>query len=106
MIELIRPRPKVHVVQEPLVGLVPDEIEDGAVVDRARRARRLAMRRGPRSVEQMNERTAPVVNADERAIPVNRPGHRVARDAEVGFHVAHQLQRILARAVALVDEGE
>src|SRR2546423_10108361 len=48
----------------------------------------------------------PVVHADERTLGVDGPGDGMAVDPEIGFHVADELQRILADAIALVDYRE
>ena len=48
--------------------------------------------------QQMDHALQALAHAD-------RPGHRRALDAEHGFHLIQQLDRVLALAVELVDEG-
>src|ERR1044071_7917656 len=59
-----------------------------------------------RPLEQVHELSSAIVDADERAVLVNRPRDRVTLDLEIGLHIAHELERIFADAIALVDERE
>src|SRR4051812_37504955 len=95
---------EVDVVREPLRRL------DAEQVDRVGAAERADAHRGARgavilgAVEEMDLALPSVVHADERAFTVNGPRDRMALDAEVRLHIADERERILADAVALVDE--
>src|SRR5678815_464491 len=54
----------------------------------------------------MNELAAAVVHPDEYSFTKYRPCNGVTFDAEVRFDVAHELEWIFARAIALVYERE
>ena len=63
------------------------------------------------ALEQVGALAATIVHPDEhgallRCVLMDRPMRRDRRDAEVVLEVAHELERILAHAVALVDDGE
>jgi hypothetical protein len=94
------------IVYQAIVRLGPQQVADRRVVERAGLHLGAA---GPMiltALEAIDLLAPTVIHADERAIGVDRPGHGMAVDAEVRLHVAHQLERILAYAVALVDDGE
>ena len=59
-----------------------------------------------RPLEHVHAFLPAIVDADERTVFVNRPRDRMTRNLEIGFDVAHELERILAGAVALVHERE
>src|SRR5687767_5517358 len=54
----------------------------------------------------MDQTAPPVVHADEGAVAEDRPRHWMALDSQICFDVAHELEGILAGAIALVDERE
>ncbi len=58
------------------------------------------------AVKEVDQRAATVIDAGEGTILLDGPRHRVACDPEVGLHIAQQLEWILPRSIALVDEGE
>jgi len=103
MPRLVQQRDVVH---EPLVRLRAEEVADRWIVERrdvhlgARRAVILAAR------EPIDQPAPPIVHADERTVRVDRPGDWMTVELEVRLDIADQLERILADAVALVDDGK
>src|SRR4051812_35412750 len=97
---------QANVLDEALVRLVADGLGNGGILERAGLRLRAVRAVGLVALEQVDLLQAAIIYADERAVLVNRPGDRVTLDLEIGFDVADQLERILADAVALVDERE
>ena len=57
-------------------------------------------------VEQIDLFLSSIIDTDEIAVAMNRPGDGMAVDPQIGLDVADQLERILADAIALVDKRE
>src|SRR5215210_2047127 len=94
------------VVHKSLMRLGPQDLHDLRTVERAN------LYLGPcRTVffiagEQADQAATAVIHTDECAVTKNRPRDRMTFDAEIGFNVADELERIFTRTVALVDKGE
>src|SRR4051794_10968993 len=58
------------------------------------------------ALEHLDALAAPVVDAREDPVAIDGPRDRIAVDLEIRFDIADELERILARAIALVDERE
>ena len=94
------------VLHQPVVRLVAEEVPERRVAQRADLDAGPARAVVVAPLEQVDDLLPPVVYADERAVAVDRPRHRMAGDLQVGFDVAHQLERVLPHPIALVHEGE
>ena len=93
------------VVHEPLVRLGAEQVarsSDRRATRPATSARRRAVILA--ALEAVDQLAPPIVHADERAVRVDRPRDGMTVELEVGLDVADELERILADAVALVDE--
>ena len=97
---------QTDVLHEARMRLLAEQLAQAVILERARvnLGAMSAVIFG--SLEQMHLLEPAVVDPDERAVAMDRPRHRMASDLEVRLDVAHQLERILAHAIALVDEGE
>ena len=95
-----------HVLHESFVRRLAEQVAQHRVAQRtdvhASSARAVVVR----ALEQMHLSPTPIVDADEHAVAMNRPGNRMAGNVEIGLDVAHEFERILANAIALVDERE
>ena len=94
------------VVHELRMCLAPEHVAQARIVDRLDLDVRLARAVICAALEAIDQLATAVVDSDERAARVDRPRDRIAIDAEIGLDVAQELERILANAVALVDDRE
>jgi hypothetical protein len=58
------------------------------------------------ALEHLDTLAPAVVHAGEGTVAEDRPRHRIAVDLEIRLDIADQLERILARTIALVHERE
>jgi hypothetical protein len=94
------------VVEEALLRLRSQQHAERRIVER--RDGRLGARRAVilAALEAIDQPTPAVVHADELPVGVDRPRDGMTVEPQIGFDVAHELEWILADAVALVDDGE
>ena len=93
-------------LHELVVRVLAEELDQRGIIEiRALRQRHARAVVGA-ALEHVDALAPAVVHAGEHAVAIDGPRHRIAADAEVGLDVADELERILAGAIALVDEGE
>ena len=94
------------VVHELRVCLAPEHVAQTRIIQRPDldvRRTRAVIRAALEAIDQL---ATSIKDTDEGAAGVDRPRDRIAINAEIGLDVAEKLERILADAVALVDDRE
>src|SRR5262245_42249391 len=95
-----------NILDEPRMRLGTEQIAETGVLERTDVHLRATRAVVFRSLEEVNQFPPPIVNSHECTVFVDRPGDGMTGNLEIGFDVAHQLERIFAGAITLVDECE
>jgi hypothetical protein len=94
------------IVAQRLVNVLAQQLPEGRIVNTAGRRRHRLLAVGLVLRKQLHLGQLAVVNALINAVRAHRPIHRVSADAQHLLDLLHQLERIAAEAVQLVNERE